>query len=76
MKSDWKKFVASLPYEVEFLHKDEFKTTHVGHAIQAPALISSDSDQFTTLISTNDFSLIESLEELKIQVTNALKSLQ
>ena len=76
MKSDWKKFVASLPYEVEFLHKDEFKTAYVGHAVQAPALISSDSDQFTTLISSNDFSSIKSLEELKTQVTNSLKSLQ
>lgn len=52
MQKDWQKFIESLPYEVIFLHKNEFRKQYPDHQdIQLPATFIEDAGAIKILIS-------------------------
>jgi len=75
MKKDWKKFVHSLPYSVEFLHRDEFVKKYPNVTIHPPSLVLSNQQQIEVL-DKNDFESVKSLEELKSKVTQVVSTLK
>lgn len=64
MKSDWKKYIKSLNYDVEFLHKDEISTKYPGLKVALPAVIAVDDGSFKVILSAKDFIKIDSLGSL------------
>ena len=72
MKKDWKQFTESLPYDVSFLHKDEFEKQHPEAHIDPPGLLYLSDTGYQTLLDAQDFDNIASLEELKKRVDQAL----
>ena len=72
MKKDWKSFVGSLPYRVEFLHRDEFIKDFPKSRTTMPVMIVIDNSTARTLINSTDFANIHNLKELKSKVTGAL----
>ena len=75
MKGEWKKFVEGLPYEAEFLHKDEFEEQYPGHQLAAPSAHCYVHGQLDELISAKDFDSFDTLEELKQATLTAMAKL-
>ena len=64
MKKDWKEFTSSLPFEVDFLHKDQLPELYPDMKVELPTAFIDDGKQQTTIIDAKKFSEIASLEEL------------
>lgn len=66
MKKDWKDFTSSLPYIVSFLHKDDLEKMHPHIKVSLPAVVLTGGNQsYETIITSDDFLKIKSLDELK-----------
>ena len=76
MKKDWKQFIASLPYEVVFLHKDELEKQHPQASIKPPGLLLRTDSGYRPMLEAADFEAIKTLDQLKSLVNQALRSLQ
>lgn len=62
---EWKKFVESLPYEVAFLHRDEFHTQYPEQKnIQLPAVFAEDASEIRLLINHVEINKAANLAEL------------
>jgi hypothetical protein len=72
MKRDWKKFIATLPYKVTFLHKNELPTRLQKVLKDFPCLMLESSEATRILISSEEFREIKDLTLLKQKVTTAL----
>jgi len=73
MKQEWKAFIATLPCEVIFIHKDEFQQAYPSITLAEPGLVQISEDQTTTLLDAHDFQNIQSLDQLKTMVSNVVK---
>jgi hypothetical protein len=69
-KDQWKKFINTLPYPVEFLHKDDFEKAYSHPKNGYPALFIDDG-KLTQLMGSEEFSDIKTLEDLKQAVSKA-----
>lgn len=72
MKQDWKSFVADLPLDVVFLHRNEYTQKYPKSDISLPALIYEADDQHQVLMQADDFDTINSLDDLQNAVKAAL----
>ena len=73
-KSDWKKFINNLNASVKFLHRDEFVSEFGKTNSSFPCLLKKDGDKLGTLITSEQFKEISSLEELIAAVTESTKT--
>lgn len=65
MDKEWKKFIGSLPYEVSFLHRDEFHRQYPKQKeIQLPAVFKEDSSGINPFVSYDEVSKAKSVQEL------------
>ena len=74
MKKDWQNFIASLPYEVEFLHKDQVAKKYP-QIKTFPVILFHDQEAIKILIPTDKINQAATIEDLKILITNSLKNL-
>jgi hypothetical protein len=72
MRSEWKIFIAELPYDVTFLHKNELPTRLQKELKDFPCLVLHAGDRTSVLISAEEFKKIKDLTTLKSTVTAAL----
>lgn len=73
MKREWKQFIEALPYEVEFPHRDELPNNYptiVGTPLPAVFILKNEMPEL--LISAEKMNGAESIEGLKLLVTEAL----
>ncbi len=73
MKRDWKRFIAKLPYQVSFLHKNELSKKQKNNINDFPCLILQKADLTSTLISGEEFREIKDLSTLMKKVTQVLQ---
>lgn len=65
MDREWKKFIESLPYKAEFLHRDEFRKQYPEQKdIQLPAVFQEDTSGIQLLINHVEISKATKLAEL------------
>ena len=70
MKGEWRKFIESLPHEVIFLHRDEFRKQYPDQKnVQLPAVFRVDPSAIQILISHNEINKAKNLSEL-IEIVN------
>lgn len=73
MDPEWKKFAESLPYEVGFLHRDEFHKQYPDQKqVELPALFEDDSSALRFLIARGEINKAQSISELIKIVESAL----
>ena len=72
MKSDWKRYIAGLPYPVTFLHKNELTKHLLKELKDFPCLVLQEAESTRMLISGEEFRVIRDLNTLKCKVTMAL----
>jgi hypothetical protein len=66
MKKEWKNFLDSLPYEKQYLHKDEFvKKYHLNYQ-SFPVILASDKTSIWVLVTPKEINDCKSLEQLKM----------
>jgi len=73
MKKDWKKFIAGLPVNKVFLHKDEFQKKYLGYRDRPlPAVFGLRNGQLGEIISAKELSAQKNLDALKNILTRKL----
>ncbi|MEK7636082.1 MAG: hypothetical protein AAB362_00095 [Patescibacteria group bacterium] len=69
MNKEWKDFIALLPYQVVFLHRDEFGKQYVNQkSMSLPALFVEDASDIRLLISNEEINKVKNISEL-IKIT-------
>lgn len=65
MEEKWRTFIESLPYQVEFVYRDEFQKYHPEQKnIQLPAVFTADASVLKLVISHNEINKAKNLTEL------------
>jgi len=73
MDKIWKKYVKTLPYTSEFLHKDEFEKKYPAITSHYPAVFLVGSNNYVCLMSPIDFENMSDVAELMNTVSRRLK---
>ena len=70
----WKKFVAELPYDVEFFHKDEWKRNYPQYEdMELPAVFLGENGTFSLAINAAELKEQKNMEELQHFIRERLK---
>lgn len=65
MKDEWKAFIESLPYDVAFLHRDEFHRQYQKQKdVELPAVFADSDVGLTLLIPHTEINKAQSVKEL------------
>lgn len=73
IKSDWRGYLASLPYEKIFLHKDDLKGKYEEYKDYNPPSILTEIDgKVTELVSKKDFKSMHSVQEIIVLLNKQL----
>lgn len=74
MREEWQAFIQSLPYEVVFSHRDEFREKYPdAKNVQLPAVFTTHSDRPELLISHIEINKAKKIENLIETVQRFLK---
>ena len=66
MKDEWKEFLDALPFEKEFLHRDEFHKQHPElKSTKLPTIFISQNNTLNQLVSADDINTKKDVEDLK-----------
>ena len=71
MQDEWKEFIAELPHDVSFMHRDEFVGTYPGVSVHLPALFSVDGSP-QVLVSAKEMNGAKTIHDLIDIVSAAL----
>lgn len=74
-KRGWRKFRENLDIETEFFHRDEFLKAYAskfGHKFEFPVILVQSNKGLEVLMTKNEFSEIDSPEELIKRIENRL----
>lgn len=73
MKDKWKIFLDTLPFEKEFLHRDEFQKQYPElNNVKLPALFISQHDVLRPLASAGDINMQRDIEGLKMLISGRI----
>ena len=75
VKQDWADYIKSLPFEVEFWYRDEWKFAHLRQEYPLVALL-IDEKEVEVLLEAGQLNEIKSLEELKQALQASLQKKQ
>lgn len=64
MKKAWKEFLASRPYKVDFLHRNEWKQKYPTRKERLPAIFSKEKGEWKMEISAQEIEKTKDLEQL------------
>ena len=75
MNKKWKKFIATLDFPVEFLHRDEFFKQYDLRDMQLPAAFVKREKDISVLVTHNEINECTSVEELMHLITRKIKTI-
>lgn len=76
MKREWKEFLASLPYNILFYHKDQFSRVFPeAFNMTFPVVFIRKEGTLSTVMQTDEINRISTVEELKQALVDKLKSI-
>ena len=74
MKNEWREFLDALPFEKEFLHRDEFKKRyHELKSTKLPAIFISKNNALSLLVSADDINMQKNVDGLKNIINGKIK---
>ena len=66
MKDEWREFLDALPFEKEFLHRDEFHKQHPElKSTKLPTIFISQNNTLNPLVSADEIILQKNIKDLK-----------
>ena len=75
MKKDWRDYIRDLDVDVEFLHKDEFRTEYDPNANEFPIAYIKKGSGLETFISQPEMDNFQDIEQLKSTLEERIKNL-
>ncbi len=73
MKEEWRLFLETLPFEKEFLHKDEFKSKFPQlNDTKLPVIFIKEGEEIKVLITNDEISQQKTILQLKELITGRL----
>ena len=72
MRDEWTNFLETLDFEMEFLHRDEFRDTFPGDDTALPAIFLTRGDDRRVLADAEAVNACESMEDLKAPIRERL----
>ncbi len=75
MRKEWRAFLDSLPYPMEFLHRDELEAQTGGMRMQLPAILLKRGGTFEEWIGAEEIDGCASMEELRELILSHLPEL-
>jgi len=75
MKDEWREFLDTLPFEKEFLHRDEFQKRYPElDSIKLPAIFIFQNNILTSLVSADEINIQKNIIGLKNIINGKIKS--
>lgn len=71
-KRGWRKFLNSLPYETEFVYKDELEDKYPQIDVKLPAILVKTGRGVEVLLNAKDFENISTIDDLKASILGVL----
>jgi len=76
MKDEWREFLDALPFEKEFLHRDEFQKRYPElESTKLPAIFISQNNNLSLLVSSDDINMQKNIIGLKNIINSKIKSI-
>ena len=75
MRKEWRAFLNSLPFPMEFLHRDELAAETGGMPVRLPAILVKQNGQFEEWIGAEEIDGCTSMEELQALIRSHLSEL-
>ena len=76
MKDEWRKFLYALPFEKEFLHRDEFQKQYPElESIKLPTIFISQNNTLNPLVSADEINMQKNIDGLKNIINGKIKSI-
>jgi len=76
MKDEWRKFLDALPFEKEFLHRDEFHKQHPElKSTKLPTIFISQNNTLNPLVSADEINMQKNIDGLKNIINGKIKSI-
>lgn len=72
MRKQWKQFIESLDWPVEFLHADELKARYNIEGLSLPVIMKREDEKLETLIDADAINACRSVEDLKRVIVGKL----
>ncbi len=72
MKKEWKAYLDTLPYPLEFLHTDEFKNKYKPEKVNLPAIFIHENGSLKQIADAEEINKSKSIEDLKLIINNEL----
>jgi len=74
MKDEWREFLDALPFEKEFLHRDEFQKQYPElESTKLPAIFISKNNALSLLVSADDINMQKNVDGLKNIINGKIK---
>ena len=74
MKDEWRKFLDALPFEKEFLHRDEFQKQYPElESTKLPAIFISQNNTLSLLVSADEINMQKNIDGLKNIINGKIK---
>ena len=74
MKDEWREFLDALPFEKEFLHRDEFQKQYPElESTKLPAIFISQNNSLTPLVSADEINIQKDIIGLKNIINGKIK---
>ena len=73
MRRQWKSYIARLPFDTIFLHRDEWRALHPSELQPLPAILFEQGGEVRTLLGPVDMPLGLTVSELIIRLDRALE---
>ena len=72
MRAEWKRFIESLDYQVEFLHADELKTRYGLEGFPLPLVLEKKDGELKILVDADSINACRNINELQQTLLNKL----
>ena len=76
MKDEWREFLDTLPFEKEFLHRDEFQKQYPElESIKLPTIFISQNNTLNPLVSADEINMQKNIDLLRNIINGKIESI-
>lgn len=75
VKSEWKRYIATLPHDAEFLHRDEFRVRYPRYAeVSLPAVFQKEGPDLRQIVTSADIARAVDVQDMIALVKRSLSN--
>lgn len=74
MKKEWKSFIENIPFQTQFLHRDEFRKKYPQNREALPSVFIKKNEALILIIPNKEINKCKTLKDLKLLVNSKIKN--